>query len=319
MPLQGSIALVTGVSGFVGTNLARRLLAERSIVHAIVRPETDLWRLKGVQGRVIVHLADLTDREAVRRVVDQVRPDVVFHLAKHSGNPATTDYRSAYDTNLYSTLHLLEAVQGRPLTRFVHTGSSLEYDLERSPLRESDSLAPRTVHGVTKAAAALLCQHFARRHGVPAVVLRVFTVYGSWEGPSRFVPRVMMAALDRWPLRVTRESLAHDWIVVDDVVDACLRSVVAADVNGEVINVGTGREATNEQVVSLVEELCGREIARAAEPFPVRPWDTTHWVADVAKARERLCWEAATDLGTGLARTLAWFRDHLSIYRERST
>jgi nucleoside-diphosphate-sugar epimerase len=109
-----------------------------------------------------------------------------------------------------------------------------------------------------------LCQQFAREHGVPAVVLRLFTVYGPWEGATRFVPAVMLAALDRRPLAVTEGGLAHDWIFVDDVVDACVRSVSVPGITGDILNIATGRQTTNEQIVRLVEELDGAAIPRLA-------------------------------------------------------
>lgn len=319
MPLQDSVALVTGAGGFVGANLVRRLIAERAIVHTITRTATDAWRLAPLLDGLTSHHADLTDGDAVKQIVARVRPDLIFHLAKHRGNPATLSYAAAYAANLHATLHLLEAAQDQPLVRFVHAGSSLEYDLTHSPLREADAPAPRTVHGVTKAAATLLCQHFAVRHGVPAVVLRFFTVYGPWEGPSRFVPRLMMAALGGPALEVTRDGLAHDWIFVDDVVDACVRAAGVDQVNGEIVNVATGRQSTNDDLVRIVGDLAGALVPRAADPFPSRPWDTGHWVADVTRARERLGWQAAVDLRTGLARTLDWFRAHRPLYLERQS
>jgi len=318
VPLRDSVALVTGGAGAVGAVLVRRLLADGVAVHTILRRQTDRWRLADVAGRLVVHEADLTERDDVGRVVRTVRPDVVFHLARHRGNPAALDYRDAYAHNVEATLNLLEAADGLSLRRFVHAASSLEYDLGRSPLRESDAPAPLTVHGVTKAAATLLAQHFARVRGVPAVVLRFFTVYGPWEGPKRFVPLVMMAALDGGSVRVTADpDLAHDWIHVDDVVEACVRGATVDGVSGEVINVATGRQSTNRQVLETVERLIGRPIARHDDAFPARPWDTGHWVADVTKARERLGWRAETDLAAGLARTLEWFRTHGALYRER--
>jgi len=318
VPLRDSVALVTGGAGAVGAVLVRRLLADGATVHAIVRPETDRWRIAELAGRLVMHEADLTDTVAVEQTVRGVNPDVVFHLARHRGNPAAIDYRAAYDHNVHATLNLLEAAEKTSVKRFVHIGSSLEYDLTRSPLVESDAPAPRTVHGVTKAAASLLAQHFARVRGVPVVVLRLFTVYGPWEAPGRFVPQVMLAALDGTPVRLTADpSLAHDWIHVDDVVEACVRGATVDGISGEVINAATGRESTNREVLETVERLIGRPIPRHGESFPSRPWDTGHWVGDVGKARKLLGWQAEMDLTKGLARTLEWFRTHGTLYRER--
>jgi nucleoside-diphosphate-sugar epimerase len=318
VPLRGSVALVTGGAGAVGAALVRRLLGDGVVVHAILRPETDRWRIDDLGDRLVPHEADLTDTVAVRRIVGDVDPDVMFHLARHRGNPAALDYREAYAHNVEATLNLLEAAEVHRVKRFVHVGSSLEYDLDRSPLRESDAPAPRTAHGVTKAAATLLAQHFARERGLPVVVLRVFTVYGPWEAPKRFVPQLMLAALENRPLSVTSDrNLAHDWILVDDVVEACVRAATVDGVAGEVVNVGTGCQSTNEQLIGVVEKLVGRSIVRAEAPFPKRTWDTAHWVADVTKARERLGWHAEADIHAGLGRTLEWFRSQPQAVRER--
>jgi nucleoside-diphosphate-sugar epimerase len=318
VPLRDSVALVTGGGGFVGANLVRRLLAEDCRVHVILRPGTDRWRLAAVLDRLVVHSVDLTSVEDVGRVVRETTPDLIFHLARHRGDPMTLDYHAAYTHNVLATLHLLEAAAQCSLRRFVHSGSSFEYDFSQSPLRESQAPAPRSVHGLTKAAASTLCQQFAWTRGVPAVVLRFFTVYGPWEGPARFVPTLMMGVLDDRRVKVTRaRDVAHDWIYVGDVVDACLKAAVTDGVDGEILNVATGRQSSNDDVVGLVEHLAQRSICRDPEPFPERVWDTAHWVADVSKARERLGWTARTDLREGLSHTLDWFRDHRVLYRRR--
>lgn len=313
MDLAGLRVLVTGAAGFVGANLVRELLSAGALVHGIVRPTTNPWRLQGLASRLQLHAIDLCDAPAVSAAVATSAPDVVFHLAKHRGDPSRLGYRPAYRANLDATLNLAEAAMSRPLLKFVQAGSSLEYDLTRSPLREDDAPAPSTVHGVTKAAATLLCQHLARRHGLPAVVLRLFTVYGPWEPASRFVPSVVRAALEGGSLCLTRPGLRHDWVFVGDVVDACVRSVWAP-VEGQIINVGTGHESTNEAVVQAVEEICGCRIRRRDDSLPARPWDQPHWVADVTKAGQLLGWCASHDLRGGLERTVSWFRQHGHAY-----
>jgi nucleoside-diphosphate-sugar epimerase len=124
----------------------------------------------------------------------------------------------------------------------------------------------------------------------------------------------MRAAYTGEPIRLTRPGLTHDWIHVDDVVDACLRAASTSGVDGEVLNVATGVTQTNEAVVRLVEEASGRAIRVDADRFPDRPWDTDAWVGDVSKTTTRLGWQARTVLGDGLARTHRWFGGHLDLY-----
>lgn len=306
--LAGHRALVTGATGFVGANLVRGLLAHGADVHALVRPGSNLWRLADVAPYVSLHEADLTIRDDTRATVDAARPDLVFHLAKHGGSPTRIDRLAALRTNVEGMLHLLEAASGRPLTRFVHVGSSFEYAFGHAPLREDDRLEPATVHGATKAAATLLCQQLARQEQLPVTILRAFTVYGPWEGRERLVPTAIRAALGGGEVALTAPGLCHDWVLVDDVVDACLRAVVADSPPGEIFNVGTGCQATNEDVVALIGETIGRPLSVRMGAYPRRDWDSAHWVADVDKARRVLGWQAAHSLAEGLARTVAWFR-----------
>jgi nucleoside-diphosphate-sugar epimerase len=115
-------------------------------------------------------------------------------------------------------------------------------------------------------------------------------------------------------LAVTRDAVVHDWIHVHDVVAAVLRAMVRPGLTGEVINVATGRQATNDDVVTAVERATGRAIARSSVPFTERPWDSYTWVADVSKAEALLDWRAATTLEDGIAQTCGWFREHLAEY-----
>jgi UDP-glucose 4-epimerase len=308
LDLAGRRMLVTGAAGFIGSNLIRALSARGARVHAVVRPATDPWRLGDLPPGVELHHADLLDRPAVEEAVCRSAPDFAFHLAKHRGDPARMDAGEAHRGNLEATGILLEAMRRRPPIRFIHAGSSLEYDLSRSPLREDDAAPPTTVHGVTKAAATRWCQRFARIHRFPAVVLRFFSVYGPWEDPGRFIPRLIRGALTGRAVPVTRGGLRHDRVFVADVVEACLAALAAPGIEGEVFNVATGRESTHEEVIAIVERATGRPVLREEAEFPPRPWDAAHWRADVTKARRRLGWQASHDLRGGIERTVAWFR-----------
>jgi nucleoside-diphosphate-sugar epimerase len=282
-----------------------------------VRQQTDPWRLHGL-AHLTVHPVDLVHGPAVRMLVGRLRPDVIFHLARQRGVPSALDYDAASRTNVDGTRHLLEAVRDQCSEAVViHAGSLLEYGASRSPLHEDMPLRPSTSHGMTKAAATSLVQRFAREHRIRATTLRLFMVYGAWEGAPRFVPRLMRAALCGTPIGVTRAGLRRDWIHVDDAVDALLAASRTAQASGQIVNVATGRETANEDLVAAVEELTGRRLSRVPGTVRPRPWDAAHWVADVTRARAVLGWSAKRDLRAGLADTLAWFRTHMPAYEGR--
>jgi len=173
-------------------------------------------------------------------------------------------------------------------------------------LVETSPLLPSTFRGASKAAATLLCAQMASEAGIGAVHLRLFSVYGPLETPTRFVPTVLRALADGTSVTLTRPGIAHDFVFVADVVDACLRAARCDGAAGEIVNIGTGVRTTNEALVQLAERVTGRHARVAAGLYPRRAVDDALGVADITKARKLLGWEPAHNLEQGLAET--WLR-----------
>jgi nucleoside-diphosphate-sugar epimerase len=150
-------------------------------------------------------------------------------------------------------------------------------------------------------------------------VLRLFSVYGRWESPSRFIPTAIRAALGGGEMALTAPGVRHDFVYVDDVVDAMLTAATANGVDGEVINVGSGREWTNEEVVDAVQRLTGRVVRVRTGEYPAKTADTAHWVADVGKAAALLGWRPAHDLTSGLRETIEWYGARLRVSNHVTT
>jgi nucleoside-diphosphate-sugar epimerase len=211
------------------------------------------------------------------------------------------------------TSNLLEAIGSLAYRRFVHVGSSLEYGPRARPLTETDALRPTTFRGVTKAAAALLCQQAAVSDERPIVVVRPFSVYGYWER-GRLVPTAILSALRGRPMSLTTPGYRRDLVFVEDVVEACLRAGEADDIVGETINVGSGEQWSNEEVVEAVQALSGTRIPLSIGAHAASCSDTGHWVADIRRAKELLGWEPEHTLTQGLEKTIAWFRLNAGLY-----
>jgi len=312
---EGIPVLVTGAAGFLGANLVRALLAEGAVVHALLRPGSHPWRLAPLRDTVEFHVVDIADAAVVADLVSEVAPRRLFHLASAKGHPADRDARlSALRTDVQGTAAILEALESLSSARLVHVGSSLEYGPRRVPLREDDALAPTTARGASKAAASLLCLQRARGEGLPVAVVRPFSVYGPWESHDRLISTLLLAALEDRSVDLTGPGICRDFVHVADVVEGCLLAAFAKDVCGDVINLGTGVQYSNEEVLETVEEAAGRRLAVRHGALPPRRHDTGHWVADVTRARELLGWTARHSLRTGIRESFAWFRDHREHY-----
>jgi nucleoside-diphosphate-sugar epimerase len=301
--------LVTGAGGFVGANLVRRLLALGAAVHVVVRPPAP--RLAGLSGPLFVHPADVRHAASLDGAIAAARPTLLVHLAAAAGHACDAAARAeAIAVSVEGTANLLRASEACPDARLVHVGSSLEFGPRERPLRASDPLRPTTPRGVAKAAAALLCLEAARA-GRPVVIVRPFSVYGPWESPVRFVPSAIRAALRDEELPLTAPGHRRDYVHVDDVVDGILAAARVPGVEGESFQLGTGVQWANEELVEQVAKVVGRPLRVRAGAWPSSPSDVSHWVADPATSRARLGWSARHDLASGLAGTVAWFRERL--------
>jgi nucleoside-diphosphate-sugar epimerase len=308
-------ALVTGAAGFVGANLVRRLLADGHEVHGLVRTGTDRWRLAEVAGDVPVGEADLRDAEAMAAAFARARPEAVFHLGTRGAYSWQADAREILETNVLGTANVLDACVRAEAGALVNTGSSSEYGFKDHAPAESEPLEPATVYGVAKAAATLLCTSVGRERGLPVTTLRLYSVYGPWEEPGRFVPALTAAALGGTLPVLASPGVARDFVWVGDVVDAYL---LAASARGEgaVYNVGSGGQTTLAEAVDAARRVLGVTEEPAWGSMADRSWDTDVWVADVSKIERELGWRPAVGFDEGLARTADWLRND-PLVRER--
>ena len=313
-------ALVTGAAGFVGANLTRRLLIEGHEVHLAVRPGSRKWRIEGLLEDVPIHEVDLVDAEDVARMVRGVRADWIFHLAAHGAYSWQANVEEILRVNVVGTANLLNSATRSGFAAFVHAGTSSEYGVKDHAPKEDETVEPSSAYAVAKASATMLCRLFARNTGQHVAVLRLYSVFGPWEEPGRLLPELIMRGLaGELPPLVSREA-AHDFVYVDDAVDAFLLAAASAPVEpGAIFNVGSGVQTTLEDAVAVTRRM----LAVAAEPqwgtMASRSWDTHVWVADAERISHELGWAPRHSFEQGFELQAEWFRrnpDLWSLYSE---
>lgn len=314
--------LITGGTGFVGTNLARRLVHDGHAVHLLVRPGYKPWRIEAIRANVRLHELHLHDLSEVTRVVSKIRPEWVFHLAAHGAYSWQTDLNQMVLTNITGTMNLVRACLHTGFEAFVNTGSSSEYGYKDQAPPETELLEPNSHYAVTKASATLFCQYTAQQEKVHLPTLRLYAVYGPYEEPSRLIPTLIIRALQGDLPPLVSPATARDFIYVDDVVEAYLMAASHPGKElGAVYNVGTGVQTTIREVVEIASHL----LVITAKPhwgtMPDRIWDTAVWVADNRKIGKQIGWSPRFRFADGLASTLQWFQDNpdlLRLYESRS-
>lgn len=304
-----SAAVVTGAGGFVGANLVRRLLREGVPVHVLLKPGHEPWRLAGLSDRIHVHAVALSDAAGLRRVLSSVRPGWVFHLAVHGAYPHQTDRRAMLETNVTGLVNVVEAAEAAGVDGFVNAGSSSEYGYVDHPASESERLEPNSDYAVTKAFGTQFCRYVARGRGLPIVTLRLYSVYGPWEAPTRFVPTLAVRGLSGELPPLVDPRTARDFVYVEDVCDAFLEAARAARARaGAVYNVGSGTQTSIGEAVEIARRVLAIPGAPCWGAYPARSWDTVSWVADVRAIREELGWRASHTFEEGFVETVRWLK-----------
>jgi nucleoside-diphosphate-sugar epimerase len=313
MPKKG-VYLITGAAGFIGSCLLRKLVGNNAKAHVIVRKETSLWRIKDLLTKSTCHTSDLSDAEEIKKIVDKVKPTVIYHLATHGAYSYQNDPNRIIQTNILGTWNLLRATSHIDYDLFINTGSSSEYGFKRLPMKETDLLEPASYYAVTKCSQTLLCFHIAREEKRPIVTIRPFSVYGPYEEPKRFVPTLMRALRFKEKMSLVSPQISRDMIYIDDVVDAYLLVDRLKRFPGEIFNIGTGIQSSIKATVTTAVKVVGEDTDFKWGHMRPRDWDTTRWVADISKAKRLLKWSPKVGLKKGLVLTWEWFRSNHGLY-----
>jgi nucleoside-diphosphate-sugar epimerase len=304
--------LVTGGAGFIGSHLVEALLEAGHSVRVLDNFSTGRRaNLASVRKEIEVHRGDCADRRAARRA--SVGIDVVFHeAAVPSVTLSVKDPAGAFRANASATLEMLLAARAAGVGRFVYAGSSSIYgDRPGLPKGESSIPAPLSPYAVGKLTGEHLVRVFCGLYGLEGVTLRYFNVYGArqdasspYSGVISLFASAMLAGT--MPLIYGDGRQSRDFTHVSDVVRANLLALRAPRLNGEMLNIATGRPTTLRELLRIVAAETGRRaVARHA---PARPGDIRHSVADVRAARRLLGYRPRMDIATGLRSTIDWYR-----------
>ena len=307
----GTVALVTGGGGFIGSALVKRLLSEGQAVRVLDNFATGRRaNLEEVLGDIELIEGDLQSYERVHNAVRGC--DFAFHLGALPSVPRSIqDPLTSNATNVVGTLNVLLAARDEGVQRVVYASSSSLYGASRElPKHEEMPTLPIAPYAVSKLAAEGYCRAFHQVYGLETVALRYFNVFGPEQDPqsqyAAVIPNFITAALEGGrPVVHGDGEQSRDFTFVDNAVDANLLAASAAGAAGEAFNIACGERTSLNEIVARLSALSGREIESVnVDP---RPGDVRHSLADISKAREVLGYEPAVDFEEGLRRTYAEF------------
>ena len=302
-----SRALVTGGAGFIGSNVAGLLVEEGYDV--VVLDNLSTGYRENLAGLPPVRFVegDVRDERAVGEAVEGA--ETVFHLAASVGNTRSIE-RPVEDSevNVIGTLRVLEAARRAGARKIVCSSSAAIFgELKRLPIDESHPCEPGSPYGVSKLAEEKHCLAYAALHGMEAVCLRYFNVYGvnqRYDAYGNVIPIFAHRMLGGEPLTVYGDGeQTRDFVNVRDIARANLLAARARGVSGA-FNIASGESVTVNKLVGLMREAGGLSVE--VEHAPPRKGDVLHSLADISAARGALGYEPAVNLREGLAEYMAW-------------
>lgn len=302
-------ALVAGATGFIGSVLVRRLLAEQVEVTCLVRSKSKSSLLPTDRAVRMVEVPSFDLANLKARLAD-VSAEVVFSLASFGVQQEDRDIHQLLDGNLGLLAHLLEATAGRPILRFIHAGSCSEYGnplAVGAPISEDQPLRPTSMYGAAKAAAAIFGGSLASHLGIPFLTLRLFGVYGTRERPQRLIPYVIDRLARNQTVDLTAGEQVRDLLFEDDVAEAFVEAAKAERLKlFEAYNVCSGRAMRIRELGEMVADKLDRP--RNLLHWGERPYrlDEPMWlVGDNRRFLEATPWRVRTPVEEGIRRMIA--------------
>lgn len=317
--------LITGATGFVMSNLARHL-AERghAVVAADLNPADDTLRrfLSGLAGEVTFPRMNVVDRQAVRALINEIRPERTVHGAAVTPIPPEVERARFLETvqvNVTGTLNVLDALRETGTGRIVVVSSGSVYGprTDVSPLFEDDPKHPQGVYALTKWAAEFLARRFAEVNNLDLAIVRLAAPFGPFERDTGSRPLLSLmhdwavAAVRGEPIRVAGPpTFMRDAVHVADVANGIAAVVLAERLPHNIYNVGWGRGTTAEEALSTLERLVpGLKVE--SHPDESSPWaSSARGPLNCDRLRQDLGWTPRYDLESGLAACLDWLRNN---------
>lgn len=319
-----SLSLVSGAHGFVGSHLARALLERGDAVRVLDRPAPRLadvggerrsgLDLLGIRAEVELVEADLRDADTVGVAV--AGADSVFHLAAQTiVGVARNSPLETFEVNVQGAWNVFEACRTQGVGKVVFASSDKAYGTSPElPYREDFPLRAAYPYDASKAAADTIARSYANAYGLPLAVTRFANVYGDGDlNFSRLIPETVVALLDdRAPVIRSDGSPERDFLHVEDAVSAYLAIAGALEdgAAGEAFNAGGEAPHSVREVVELIAEAAGSGIEPDFQGTGNPAGEIDRQFVDSTKLRELTGWRPEVELGDGLRRTLAWYREH---------
>ena len=302
--LKNSSILVVGGTGFIGTNLVKKLLKLGARVTSL-----SLKRKKNkLTHKNLKHIfCDYTKFNLLKKKINKPFEYVINLGGYIDHSKFFAKGRLVIDNHFLSTMNLLSSLKREKLKRYLHIGTCDEYGSNTSPIKENCKEDPITSYAFAKLSSINLLIMLNKTENFPATALRLFLVYGPYQKFDRLIPQVINGCLKKKKFPVSKGNQLRDFCYIDDVISAIILSLIKKRALGEVFNVGSGKPVSVKFIINKISKII-KQGKPQFNKIPFRKNENLKLYPSINKASRILGWKPKTNLNQGLVKTINYYK-----------
>lgn len=312
---MGLKALITGATGFIGSNLVRELLKRDWEVYAIIRNNSSigLSRLKDLKNLNYIYINNNSFENIEYSNIPKF--DACFHLAAYGVDYNQKDISQTIDANIKFTMNLLKFCKNNKTKKIINTGTCYEYGINnRRKISEDTQLNPQSYYAISKVASELMANLYAREMNLNLITVRPFGIFGEYEGLHKLVPQLMKSVILNETIKMTQGEQIRDYLYIKDLIEAYI-SLIETDVpNYEVFNICSGNEIRIKEFAYLISKITGCDMKLfQLGAIPYRKNEVMYFVGDNSKIKKYTNWRPKYSIEEGLKNTYEWYKENMEV------
>ncbi len=316
MELKGKKVLVTGAGGFIGSHLVEELVKRGADVRVFIKNNSseDIGNLekltKDIFEKVEVVFGDIQNSENVKKAVYEM--NLVFHLGSLiSVADSYKNPREYMNVNAIGTLNILEASKEYKTEKIVIASTSEVYGNGGNKIiDENFPLNPRSPYAASKIASEKIAESFYYSYNLPVSIIRLFNVFGPRQSIKPLIPAVINHGIRNEKMQITDLNSKRDFVYINDVVDAFIKTAESDKSNGETINIGSGTASSIKTILEVLSKILEKDLFKYVELGNLENKDEKLLICDNKKAKKLLNWEPKYSLEEGLLKSVDYFKEN---------
>lgn len=310
--------LITGVTGFIGANVAIHLAKDYNEIYGLSRNGEYNWRLEDERDKIKLVKSDISSYERTYSAIENIKPDGIIHCSQYGAYPKEKSNRAMFETNNTGLFNILDICTKFNVNWLINCGTSFEYDGSEESIKETSISNPHSYYGIFKATETRMLDLYSKMIGTKLMTLRIFQAYGPFEEKGRLVPYLLYNLINNLDVHLNNPYLERDFTYIEDIKMAFSNSIKAMDnlERHEVINVGSGAYTSILDFANAGKNVINSSSRIILDNHQTKPEDQiTRIFADITKAKMILKWNPKFQVSEGIRDFAIWLNSRLDYYK----